>query len=140
MKINSNNHVYETLPNFRNNRQLPEEEQIIIELKPASKPDIDKLNVKISGIRATDHEIYPPEWKAEKIEDASREFVASKFVSIRGLEVEGVGEIKDFETFHKEAPPELVAWVAQAVMSAAELMAADRSNFTSDGSETVVEE
>lgn len=124
VKIKSRNHVYETLPPFMNNRQLPPEEQIVVGLKVVMLPEQDAFQREAMAIRSE----YALDKAQELIEEASRNIVREKFVSIEGLQIEGF-ETLDFDTFYKEAPPELVGWVVRAVMSTTELSAAERKNF-----------
>jgi hypothetical protein len=126
MKLNSIDHVYECLPPFRNNRQLSPEEQIVIGLRAVSMPEHDAHRQRLARFR--EHALGQEDLH-EKTEEESRRLIASKVVFIRGLEVEGVGEVTDFETFTREAPRELVAWVALAVMNTEELRISDRKNF-----------
>lgn len=124
MKIKSKNHVYETLPPFMNNRQLPKDEQIIIGLKVVTLPEQDTFQRECMAIRSD----YALDKAQEMIEEKSREIVKGKFEYIEGLEIDGFDKL-DFDTFYNEGPPELVSWVVRAVMSTTELSAAERKNF-----------
>jgi len=124
VKIKGKNHIYETLPPFMGNRQLPKDEQIVIGLKVVSLPEQDAYQREAMAIRSD----YALDKAQELVEEKSRDLVRGKFVSIEGLEIEGIDNL-DFDTFYNEAPPELVSWVVRAVMSTTELSLAERKNF-----------
>lgn len=124
MKVKSRNHVYECLPPFLNNRQLPPEEQIVVRLRVVTLPEQDAYQRELMSIRSD----YALDKAQELIEQKSKEIVKQKFDGIDGLEIEGFSEL-DFDTFYNEGPPELVSWVVRAVMSTTELSLAERKNF-----------
>lgn len=124
MKVMSRNHVYEAVPPFLNNRQLPPEEQIVIGLKVVTYPEQDAFQRECLAIRSD----YALDKSQEMIEEKSRELVKNKFIFIQGLEIEGFDQL-DFDILYKEGPPEIVGWISRAVMSTAELSAAERKNF-----------
>ena len=130
MKVYSKNHVYECLPPYLNNRQLPTDQQIVIGLKAVTFNDQNDLQKDIISIR-TDFAI---DKAAEKIEERNQELSKSKFKFIKNLNIEGIeGEI-DFDAFIKEAPLELAKWVSMAIMSTEILTLAERKNFLPESS------
>lgn len=130
MEVYNKNHVYECLPPYLNNRQLPPDQQIVIGLKAVTFNDQNDLQKDIISIR-TDFAI---DKAAEKIEERNQELSKSKFKFIKNLNIEGVeGEI-DFDIFIKEAPLELAKWVSMAIMSTEILTLAERKNFSPESS------
>lgn len=130
MEVYSKNHVYECLPPYLNNRQLPTDQQIVIGLKAVTFNDQNDLQKDIISIR-TDFAI---DKAAEKIEERNQELSKSKFKFIKNLNIEGIeGEI-DFDIFIKEAPLELAKWVSMAIMSTEILTLAERKNFLPESS------
>lgn len=125
MKVKSKNHVYECLPPFLNNRTTKPEEQIVIGLKVCPMPTQDRYQREVLQIRSE----YALDKAQELIEEKTLGMVKESFVSIEGLEIEGLDGTLDFDTFYKEAPPELVNWVVRAVMSTTELSLAERKNW-----------
>ncbi len=126
MKFFAPDHVYECLPPFLNNLELPEEEQIVIGLKGIYVPEMDAYKAEVARIRA---EAYSALDAAEKIEKKNRELIGGKVVFIRGLEVRDFGEVSDFETFCQVAPASLVDWTLHAPFNLETLIQSDRCNF-----------
>lgn len=128
MKVKARNHVYETLPPFMNNRTLPRElwaERIIVGLTVATMPEQDAYQREIAAIRSD----YALDKAQELIEEKAQEFMHKHFAWIKGLEIEGLAGELDYDTFYREAPPEIVAWVGRAITSTTELSLAERKNF-----------
>lgn len=125
MKLKSKNHVYECLPPFMNNRQLPAADQIVIGLKVVPMPEQDLYQREVLQVRSE----YALDKAQELIEEKTRKLISSKVAFVRGLEIEGLPPEIDFETFYNEAPPEIVNWVSRAVMSTTELSQAERKNW-----------
>lgn len=119
------NHVYECLPPFRNNRSLPPEEQIVIGIKAVYSPELDAFKLESRRIQASAGSATAAE---EAIHRLNLKMVGSKIVSIRGLNIEGVGEVTDFETLFREAPLPLVEWVIRAPLLIEELMRSEIHN------------
>lgn len=125
MKLRGSSHIYTVLPAWRNNRDLPEGERIEIDLQGVSQEDMDALELKkaaISADRARDE-------AARQMVEATKDLVRSKFKGIRGLEIEGVGDITTFDAFYKNAPRELVDWVTSAIFNTFILTEAQAKNF-----------
>lgn len=125
MKINGKNHVFECLPPYGNNRKLKPEDQIVIGLKVVTMPEQDQYQRECLAIRAD----YAVDKAQELVEAKLKEVIKSKFVFVRGLEIEGVPGELDFDTFYSEAPPEIVAWVIGSCMSSQRLSESERKNF-----------
>lgn len=112
MKVNGHDHIYTVIPPFRNNKELPVGERIEIDLMGVNQADADSIEQEQAVIMAENHAI---EKRLEMISASARKLVDSKFVAIRCLEVEGVGEIKTFDEFYQYAPKPLVGWVSRVV-------------------------
>lgn len=126
MKIKSRNHVYACLPPFLNNRQLPAGDQVVVNLKVVPMTDQDKYQREVLQVRAE----YALDKAQELIEAKTLDLVRDVFCGVEGLEIEGLEDkALDFDTFYREAPPEMVNWVVRAVMSTTELTLAERKNF-----------
>lgn len=119
-------HVYECLPPFRNNRQLPPEEQIVIGIKALYSPELDAFRFDSRRIQANASSATAAE---EAITRLNLKLVSSKIVFIRGLHIEGVGEVADFDTLFRTAPLALVEWVLRAPLLLEELQRSEVSNF-----------
>lgn len=126
MQFPGPNHVYECLPPFRNNRQLPPEEQIVIGIKPLRMPELDAFKIESRRIQIT---AASPAEAEEAINQLNLKMVESKVVFIRGLHINGLGQVTDFQTFFREAPLSLVEWVIRAPLLTEELMRSEHHNF-----------
>ena len=125
MKLRAAKHIYTVLPNWRDNRSLPKGERIEIDLEGVSQEDMDALELKkavIAADRARDE-------ASRQIVEATKDLVRGKFKGIRGLEIEGVGEIHTFDEFYRHAPRELVDWVTGALFNTFILSEAQAKNF-----------
>lgn len=126
MKVNKNGHVYDCLPPYFDNRILPEDEQFIVGLKAVGIGAIKALHKDIASIYS-DYAID----EAHKLkEERTEELIKSKFVYVKGVEIDGhEGEI-DYETLCKtDELAEIVSWISRVVMSGEELTKAERKNF-----------
>jgi hypothetical protein len=126
MNFHGPNHIYECLPPFRNNRQLPPEEQIIVGVKALFTPELDAFKLESRRIQA--HAASAPA-ADEAIAQLNLKMIASKIVFIRGVCIDGIGEVTDFGTLFREAPLTLVEWVIRAPLSTEELLRSERHNF-----------
>lgn len=157
MEIHSNNHIYEAVPPFLNNRELAHilRSQLITEIK-ASNPYLpDEEVVKQATDRAVKENkmiwfglqgISQPEADkieqqslaaysdlakdkaGEKVSELNQNLIKSKVKSINNLVIDG-NEITTFDEFYRQAPKELVRWVCNAVQSTIALSLAERKNF-----------
>lgn len=130
MKFHGPDYVYECLPPFRDNRNLPPEEQIVIGIKALFTPELDAF--KLESRRLMAHASSTAEAE-EAIGRFNLKMVGSKIVFIRGLHIEGVGEVTDFDTLFREAPLALVEWVVRAPLLLEELLRCEIRNFSKPG-------
>ena len=124
MDIKSTAHVYEAVPPYLNNRDLPEFEMVWLGLKAVSMPDSDKLDREMVNL----YNDYARD-KAAEMETGKRlEQIKSKVVSINNLVLDG-NPVTSFDEFYANAPKELVQWVISAIHSSITLGLAERKNF-----------
>ena len=123
MDFNSPDHVFECVPPVLGISKAPKEEQVIIGLSIVKRPEVDLDHTAEIKARL-DH---TADKASEMVAEITLARIKDKVAFIRNLTVGGV-EIKDFDTFYKEAPPELVQWVVKAVYSYYALSQAERKN------------
>lgn len=135
MKVSNRTHIHRYLPNYLDNRRLPKariSEQIVVNLRVISAPEEDAYQRDALDNART----FAPD-KAQELNEARlNKLFKEKFVSVEGLEIEGLeGKELDFETFYAEAPPEIVSEVLRAIRSKEVLTAGEQKNFLpeSDG-------
>lgn len=127
MKVYSRNHIYRYVPNFLNNRQLPAEQQIVVNLKVISAPEEDAYQREA----LTNARTFSADTAQEKNEARLNKLFSEKFVGIEGLDISGFeGKPLDFDTFYSEAPPEIVNEVLRVIRSAEALTAGEQKNFS----------
>lgn len=132
MQVKSRNHIYHYVPDYRGNRKLSRDEQIVIDLEIIGMDDDDAY--QRASLLATRK--FSPEKAQELNEKRFRDLVAKKFHGVSGLEIEGcVLDLSVWDNFYAEAPREIVAEVIQALRSTDVLTAGEQKNFLpeSDG-------
>lgn len=157
MKITGVNHVYQAVPPYLDNREIPVRMmgEALARLRAAcpelgdaelwSKASIeveekcDMIWFGLTGVSmpetdaldqaiATFYQDYQRE-KASELDMAKRiELVKKHVVSINNLEIDGK-PVTDFDEFYRIAPKELVRWVCDAVHSCIVMSGAERKNF-----------
>lgn len=132
MKVNSRSHLYRYVPNYLNNRKLPREEQIVVNLNVIATPDDDAYQREaLRNTRTFNAD------KAQELNEARLNTLYSeKFHSVENLEIAGFeGKEITFETFYSEAPPEMVNEILRVMRSTEQLSAGEQKNFLpeSDG-------
>ena len=116
-------HIYWVAPPTNGNLAQLEENQVKIGLTCATVPDLDAEQLAQSVIAATEPQ---SKWQS-LIKDRTFALIASKFKGVKNLTIASK-EVKDFDDFYHNGPPEMVAWVCKAVMSSETLTAAERKN------------
>lgn len=125
MEFEGIDHVYEYVPNYRDNRSLSKEEQIVIGLKviPSAELDAYQRSAFLNGKKFT------PDKAQEVNEKRYAEIIKSKVAYIRNLKIKGCdGEI-DFDVLRKMGPPEIVNEILRAVLSTEILSEGEQKNF-----------
>jgi len=130
MNFPAPDHVYECIPPFRDNRQLPPDEQIVIGIKALRSPELDAFKVAAQQARASALTTAQAE---EEIARLNLKLVSSKIVFIRNVHIEDLGEVTDFDTLFRVAPLALVEWVIRAPLSTEELMRSEKHKFNQPG-------
>jgi len=111
MNVDGFDHVYRVVPDWRGNKELPADEQIVFELKAVSQAAADELEIDEARISAKREETTK---KFEMIQAARREIVKRHFVAVHNLVVAGKA-IDGWEDFYARGPKVLVGWVSQLV-------------------------
>jgi hypothetical protein len=156
LDINSNDHIYQAAPPYRNNRDLPILARLgLIDQVKADNEGLSDGEVweKVKalagdggmvwfGVQAVsmpesddlDRKIaqvyhdYARDKAAELEQGKRMELLRSKLKSINNLVLSGV-KITDFDTFYRLAPREMVHWLLAAVNSTITLSEAEIKNF-----------
>lgn len=117
-------HVFETLPPYMGNRELPTEKQLVIGLRAVSTPRINQYGAELKYLTAT----YALEKATELGQELSEKLIEEHFAFIKGLVIDGK-EITGFREFWDLAPRELTAWVENSIRIYQVLSQADRKNY-----------
>lgn len=157
MNLNSVKHVYQAVPPYLNNRELPSllmaevltscklhkpeasAEELWAQASAEVEAKCEMIWFGLTGVSmpetdALDRAIAALGWdntrdKASELEMAKRvEQVKSHVVSINNLTIDGE-PVTDFDTFYRLAPKELVRWLCDAVHSSVVMSHAERKNF-----------
>lgn len=124
MKLKGSKHLYTVVPNWPGNRDLPPGERIEFDLEGVSQADLDALEL----VKAGHHADKARDEATRLCVESTKEMLRQKFKGVRGLQIEGVGEIRTFDEFYAHAPKELVNWVSTAVFDTFVLLAAEAKN------------
>lgn len=123
MDYQGSDHVYWVAPPTNGNLKQDEDKQVLIGLSCVTVPDQDGEAIAQSVITATEPQ---SKWQAI-VKDRTYKLIASKYRGVKNLTIKG-NEVKDFDDFYNNGPPEMVAWVCKAVMSSEMLTAFERKN------------
>ena len=130
MQVYGASHVYNYIPDYRNNRRLPPEEQIVIGLQVVTNPEYDSYQ------RATvlNARKLSPDKSQEVSERRFNELIKGKVKFIRGLEIVGHDGELDFDVLYRECP-DIGKEVCRVVLSDQLLSEGEQKNFLpeSDG-------
>lgn len=124
MQIHSNNHIYEAVPPFLNNREQTADQMIWFGMQSISQPEADKLEQ--ATIAA--YNDLAKDKAGEKVSELNLTLIKSKVKSINNLFIDGE-PVTDFDEFYRRAPKEMVSWVCNAIQSSIALSLAERKNF-----------
>jgi hypothetical protein len=129
-KVNGKNHIYSAVPPYllpdgRNNRNLPAEEQIVIKTRAFTFLENDAASKNYALLR----DEFETEEASKKYEEQLIALMRQKFVGIDNLEIDGIGFCSDFDTFLNEAPSELVFWFCVNIKSTEQMNAFDIKNL-----------
>lgn len=157
MNLNSTKHVYQAVPPYLDNREIPARlmTEALTRVKQA-EPDLtdqeiwskaaDQVETTCDMIWFGTTSVSMPETdaldraiaalysdyardKAGELEAAKRlELVKKHVVSINHLTLDGE-PVTDFDTFYAQAPKDMVRWICDAVHSSIILTHAERKNF-----------
>jgi hypothetical protein len=156
MDLNGNDHIYQAVPPYLDNRERPLlATRQALEKLLVTEPDLDEAAawvkaketagdggmvwfelqaISLPETDALDRAIsslyndYSSDKAAEHEQGKRRELLKSKVHGIHNLTIKG-GPVTDFDTFYRMAPREMVQWVIGAVNSTIALSQAERKNF-----------
>jgi hypothetical protein len=126
LKVYSRTHIYRYVPDYLNNRQLPKEEQIVVNLQgiTAAEEDADYRDSQNTA------RTYAPDKAQEINEKRLHKLYAEKFNGVSGLEIEGLEDKElTYELFYEEAPQDIVREVLRVIRSTEQLTAGEQKNF-----------